>query len=341
MSTATAPVVRDADVRILRRWDGEFEFAAADKTAIVAVIDTEATGVDYEYDRVVEVGVVLAAIDPATGRIVEVVDSYDALQDPGHPLSDEVKQVTGLSDDDLAGQSIDWNRVWSMLSQARVIIAHNAKFDRALLRHGLGDGLDFTVWGCSYRDVAWLDIGLRRGPLELLTMLRGWFYTAHRALDDAMATLHLLTEDGGAAMASLIQTVSAHQVELSFAGDRIGDLGALLKGKHGWRWDRDRSAWVYRATPAEAQLMRDTVRETSQGWIRVEARGVPFKKNDAVRSRGYRFDRDRKSWWKVGPRDVLALDRQPIADAGGELVIVGTCIGDPEARRVDRSERHR
>ena len=94
----------------------------------LVVVDTETTGLDPRAERVIEVGI----IHFEGGR---VVDKYGVLIDPGKPIPQEVVELTGIKDADVAGgppfEAVA-AEVAERLSRG-VIVAYNLPFDRAFL----------------------------------------------------------------------------------------------------------------------------------------------------------------------------------------------------------------
>ena len=186
------------------------------------------------------------------------------------------------------------------------------------------------------------DLGRRLGPLEWLAAQAGWFFDAHRALDDARAALHLLTESGAEPMRRLVDTVNASRSELSLAADVVGELGTVLRREMRFRWCPDRRVW-YRSVPNDEL---DTVYEATCRWIEqfvgIEARGIPFGNNQAVKARGYRFEKTpRKVWWTVVPREQLDEEVAVIRASGGEAYPRWKETPRPDVRVQRRCERYR
>lgn len=153
-------------------------------------LDTETTGFDSRNDKIIELGMLRFEYD-AEGNVYGVEELYDAFEDPGRPLSDEVVGLTGITDDDVRGQRFDDAAVEAIAASTDLVIAHNAAFDRPFLERR------FTVfkdkpWACSSRDVGWRALGFRSSSLEFLAFRRGFYYDAHRALVDCRAGLELL-----------------------------------------------------------------------------------------------------------------------------------------------------
>lgn len=94
----------------------------------LVVVDTETTGLDAKTERVIEVGI----IHFEGGQ---VVDRYGTLIDPGVPIPQEVVALTGIKDEDVAGQPRFADvaaEVLRRLSQG-VIVGYNLPFDKGFL----------------------------------------------------------------------------------------------------------------------------------------------------------------------------------------------------------------
>jgi len=157
------------------------------------VIDTETTGLDTATDKIIELGFVAFAYDAGSGRIYNVLHSYDGFEDPGEPLNEVVKNLTGISDDMVAGQQLDDAEIERWLGKADLIIAHNAGFDRQMLERRLPLAVEKN-WACTFNDIDWQAEGISSLKLDYIAYRLGYFFDGHRAVNDAQATLHLLTK---------------------------------------------------------------------------------------------------------------------------------------------------
>ena len=118
------------DYKVIRRLkpvDQYHDDAGAEKK-IGLYLDTEATGLDPDREKVIELAMVPFEYD-AEGRIYRILPAYNALQDPGIPIPAFITSITGITDEMVAGQAIDLDQVAQFLSGASLVIAHNARFD--------------------------------------------------------------------------------------------------------------------------------------------------------------------------------------------------------------------
>ncbi|PIW44077.1 MAG: DNA polymerase III subunit epsilon [Zetaproteobacteria bacterium CG12_big_fil_rev_8_21_14_0_65_54_13] len=204
------------------------------------VIDTETTGLDTATDKIIELGFVAFAYDAGSGRIYNVLHSYDGFEDPGEPLNEVVKNLTGISDDMVAGQQLDDAEIERWLGKADLIIAHNAGFDRQMLERRLPLAVEKN-WACTFNDIDWQAEGISSLKLDYIAYRLGYFFDGHRAVIDAQATLHLLSRalpvSGRPAMSLLLEKARENRRRLFAVGapfDKKDELRA-----RGYRWLAD------------------------------------------------------------------------------------------------------
>ena len=175
----------------------------------VIVLDTETTGLDAVRHDLIEISAAIVLVNNA-GRIVAIEQLKSGLVDPGYPLPPHIAQLTGLSDADLAGRSIDQDQLVDYLESADAIIAFNAGFDRPFVEK-LVPALRLLPWGCAMKDVAWRKLGFEPGPQGyLLNQIGRFMPKAHRAADDVLALIELLDHvgsDGTSIMTKLLSAI--------------------------------------------------------------------------------------------------------------------------------------
>ncbi len=152
------------------------------------VVDLETTGFAPEAgDRIIEV----ASVRIENGRLT---DDFQEFVNPRMPIPEEITDLTGITDRDVRGA----DPVEDVLARFHdfagrgesILIAHNAPFDRAFLRH----------YSPEDHDYEYLDTLRMARPLcgleshSLSSLIREFDLQrnrAHRALDDARATAEL------------------------------------------------------------------------------------------------------------------------------------------------------
>jgi DNA polymerase III epsilon subunit-like protein len=157
-----------------------------------AVFDCETTGVRPDEDEIVSLALVLLDPDGAeTG-------TFSSLVRPTRPIPPEATAVHGLNDGDVAGAppfARLSGRLLELLAD-RVFVAHNVRFDLALLRHAL------LAAGSDYRPAAvacTLDVFRLLEPLAASHRLESIceqhqinLAAAHHATSDVLAAAALI-----------------------------------------------------------------------------------------------------------------------------------------------------
>ncbi|MDF1757575.1 MAG: exonuclease domain-containing protein [Legionellaceae bacterium] len=163
---------------------------------IITILDTETTDLDASKGQLIEIAMRAVAVSKATNQILGVVDTYQGLEEPKDPLSSEIIRITKLTNEQLQGKRIDWERVLEIFLNTKYVICHNAKFDRAFLEQQTPEIIQNRVkkmqFACTLEDINWYRLGYDPRKLDYLNFLLGYFYKAHRALIDCDAVLNLL-----------------------------------------------------------------------------------------------------------------------------------------------------
>lgn len=208
------------------------------------IIDVETSGLKFNEDKIIEIALRSFRFNRSNGDIVRIDECYSALQDPGFALSEEIQRLTGLNDDMLRGQSINWDIVDNIFTKAQIIIAHNANFDRPFVDR-CSKISPSKIWGCSYKQIDWSKKGYTSSKLEALSIYHGFFTDAHRALNDVNALLHLLSmQNRNTGKIYFYELVNNAKLPMThvFAANSPFDKKELLKEK-GYKWDTFRKIW--------------------------------------------------------------------------------------------------
>ncbi len=152
-------------------------------------------------------------------------------------ITPEIARLTGITPEMVAGRAIDWAAVRALLEPAELVIAHNAKFDRAFCER-LDDGFRHKAWGCSVAEVPWGEMGFEGAKLGYLVNGCGLFHTGHRAVDDCHALLEVLAHDpgdgAGPTLGHLLRSSSRTRVRI-WAEWAPYDMKDVLRDR-GYRW---------------------------------------------------------------------------------------------------------
>jgi DNA polymerase-3 subunit epsilon len=248
------------DLRVLRRLDvreGLTGVGGNVDTGIGVVVDCETTGIGSD-DVIVEIALRRFRFDP-DGIIVKIDRGYSWLEDPGYALPADIVRLTGLTDDDLRGQSIDDDAVRRLLTSADFVCAHNASFDRGMFERRI-DGIGDLAWACSCNDVDWRASGFDGRSLGWLLAQAGFYHGAHRAGDDVDAVIALLQHTlpaGGTALAEMLERARAPSWRFRAVGAAF-ELKDRLRAR-GYRWDATAKSW-WREVP-------DGRRSEEEWWL--------------------------------------------------------------------------
>jgi DNA polymerase-3 subunit epsilon len=188
-------LIESGDYRVMTRLEPQAEYNPPDDIPklVAAVVDVETTGTDPDRDKIIELGICLFEYDRQSGRIYKVRGSWEWFEDPGLPIPPEITNITGITDEMVAGHRIDNRAVDDLLNRVVLVIAHHADFDRRFLEKRI-PAFATKHWACSRFDIDWKAEGIRSSALEFIAYSLGFFDDGHRATSDCRATLHALAQ---------------------------------------------------------------------------------------------------------------------------------------------------
>ena len=152
--------------------------------------DIETTGLNAQNDRMTEIGAVIF-------HGTEVVSKFNTFVNPGIPIPQEITQLTGIRDDDVADAPGEQAALEAFLNFAgeRPLIAHNAHFDTGFMaatakRHGMRfQPVFLDTLALSQA----LLPDLKRFKLDIVSnRLNLPKFNHHRASDDAMVVARIM-----------------------------------------------------------------------------------------------------------------------------------------------------
>jgi DNA polymerase III subunit epsilon len=218
---------------------------------MVVFLDVETTGLDFNSDRVIQLCARPALLNKDTFEFSAIAKSKVYFNDPGVPLTEEIKKLTNISDADVEGQSINWEWVHSTLERADFVVCHNANFDRGMIEKELNRASlknTETIWACSMSQVFWRDFCRPSRALEVLCAWTGFFYDSHQAANDVDATIHILRKNGK--MQELLEAAQKPDYRV-FAMNSPRDKNPELK-KRRYRWDPNVTCWYKNFSDSES-----------------------------------------------------------------------------------------
>lgn len=253
------------DYRIVRRLHPlitPLPMPAARRTATLAFLDCETTGLDARRDKIIDLGVLVVEINAQTGDLLRVLGNWTGLQDPGVPIAPNITSLTGITDAMVAGQSFDEGSLRDAMEAIDLVIAHNASFDRPFLEAAFPWFEQFP-WACSFKLIDWQQEGFGSSKLEFIAFRLGFFYDGHRALVDchALATALLMAKlpsTGESALCKVLDTFEAPDYVINATGAPF-EAKDLLK-QRGYRWDGEDRIWRISVNESALQEELDWLR---------------------------------------------------------------------------------
>ncbi len=232
------------DYRVLEKFSPVNSYKRMDDRPLKvgAYVDTETTGVDTRKDNIIELAIAKFRYDD-DGQIYIVGNGDSFLNDPGVPLDEKIRSVTGITDEDVKGQVIDARNVDDLLSDVDLVLAHNAGFDRRMCERYFHRFAELP-WACAQNDIPWRrEFGSPGLALEVIaTFVGGIFYNAHRALIDCQVGIHMLNakdRGGKSALLYAIHAASEDSLRVWAIGSPFHTKDMLKERGYQWNDGRD------------------------------------------------------------------------------------------------------
>ncbi|WP_063980517.1 3'-5' exonuclease [Bradyrhizobium sp.] len=257
------------DYRVLRRLTPRTEFTPCDgqatKTGIL--LDVETTGLNTAQDEIIELAMVKFDYLP-DDRISRITDVFSSFNEPQNPIPVEITELTGITDEMVLGHRIDPDAVSAFVSDALIIVAHNANFDRKFAER-YWPAFERKPWACSATEIDWRKHGFDGSRLGYLLAGVGLFHQAHRAIDDCRALIEILATNVPnqvrPAFAILLERARRKTIRI-WAEQSPFELKDTLK-RRGYRWSdgadgRPRSWYIdvdEAHQSAEVEFLRTTI----------------------------------------------------------------------------------
>ncbi len=231
-------LAKSPDYRVLRRLIPRTDFAPYEGQAIRAgiLLDVETTGLNIAQDEIIELAMVKFDYLP-DDRIARVTGVFSSFNEPSAPIPAEITELTGITDEMVSGHRIDPDAVSAFASDAVIVVAHNANFDRKFVER-CWPVFERKNWACSATEVEWRRLGFDGSRLGYLLAGVGLFHQAHRAIDDCQALIEILAGDiptlNRSTFAILLERARRKTVRI-WAEQSPFELKDLLK-RRGYRW---------------------------------------------------------------------------------------------------------
>ena len=223
---------------------------------VAVLVDIETSVSDSRQPEVIEIAMVAVVVD-ADGRPGPVIGLIEQLQEPSRPISAMTVNLTGLTDAAVAGCRFDLDAIGAMLARADFVVAHNAARDRPLLERLHGD-FAFKPWACSCAEIAWGERGCDSARLANLAAHFGWFFRPHRATEDCVALLAVLSattpQHPRPAFVDLVAAIKREAVQIDAIAVPFALKDRLKRRHYRWVFEVDGSPAAWRTEVAREHL---------------------------------------------------------------------------------------
>ena len=227
----------------------------------IAFLDSETTGLDKLNDQVIELAVKVVKVEENSGKIISIDHEYESFNDPNQELDDKITLLTGINNEMVKGQSIDWSIVDDILKDMDFVVSHNARFDRPFVDRD-SEVSPNLVWACSMNDISWMERGFSNTKQELLCYWHGFYFDAHRAMNDIDALIHLLTHshyNGDRPIVELIENSKKQFYIIKVTNFPFDEIKKNTIKTNGYSWNPVEKVWY------KTVLLTDV--ESEKEWL--------------------------------------------------------------------------
>ena len=221
------------------------------ETCQIAFLDVETTGLLYNEDEIIELALKVLLIEKRTGKIIRVISEFESFNEPDKSIDNTITILTGISSKMVNGKKINWSVVNKNLKDVDLIISHNASFDRPFVDAN-SEVSQSKLWACSIKDIDWLARGFTNVKQELLCFWHGFYFEAHRAMNDVSALIHLVTHPSYSIERPLLELIDNSEKEFFNIWVTNFPFNAAKKDKiksKGYNWNVQKKLWFKRVLP--------------------------------------------------------------------------------------------
>jgi DNA polymerase-3 subunit epsilon len=244
----------------------------------IALLDFETTGLSHAHDEIIELGLVILKYSRSTNEITSIDKVISEYSEPSKEITQEITDITGITNEQVAGKSIDTQLLASWLeNEETYIIAHNSKFDRPFFHRLMGN--DNYRWGCSASQINWIiykNYRIESTKLEYILLKLGYFYEGHRASIDCLAMVQMfisLPESLKELLANIDQ--DSYIINASNAPFSVKDELKSLS----FRWNAEDKVWSKTVTNDDKKDIVDAL-DNIKGYHSDKASIYPISSRD-------------------------------------------------------------
>jgi len=226
-----------------------------DESILICFLDTETTGINRSTDQIIELALKVVEFEKRSGKIISIKKEYESFNQPDKEIQDHIIALTGINQEMVKDQYIEWEEVDSILKNVDLIVAHNASFDRSFVDK-LSKVTPNKIWGCSIKDIDWLSKGFSNQKQELLCHWHGFYFDAHRAMNDVDALIHLMIHpyyDKDRPIIELINNAKKVIYKIHVTNFAYNEVKKDLIKSEGYKWNTKEKVWFKEVAEKELE----------------------------------------------------------------------------------------
>lgn len=229
-----------------------------------AFIDFETTALNPKDGFVIEAAVIVAEFNDNL-EITGVLEHYHSYNDPGIPIPEKITEITGITDEMVRWEKLDWEKIQNLLNDSDVIVAHNAEFDRKWAAyHG---NITNENWVCSYRMVDWKK-SFENSKLETIQKSMGINAQAHSAFEDVKSLIKVLrrkNQEGQTFFQEMLDNFNSGILNWAI---KVSYNDKDIAKQHGFCWDGINKFWVRKISKKQWRSIKNELKPIiQQQWF--------------------------------------------------------------------------
>jgi DNA polymerase III subunit epsilon len=217
----------------------EFSKEASGEIVKVAVVAAETKGKNPRHAKLIELSVVVLEVERESWEITGVLENHNWFQDPEEEeaFSPAFTEATGISQEMVAGKSVDSRAFEEIIDSVDFFVAYNAGYVRPVLQEQFPN-LESAIFACVRNQIDWSTKGYESRSLNHLTKDHFWYNDSLRMQDRCAILIKLLSEKKEGQEISYLQELCERAEEpLITIEAQVGHREKYLMKKERFRWD--------------------------------------------------------------------------------------------------------
>lgn len=209
---------------------------------VIMFLDVETTTLDPKTGEIIQLAILPVLVSKDEKMISCIKNPIVQLNEPQEPITAEIEEITGITNDAVKNKKINWDKISSLLQKADLIIAHNAKFDYLWIKSTFQKNkinLPEIPWACSMSMINWSNFCRASKSLEVLCAWSGFFYESHNAKFDVIALCYLLKKNNK--IKELVESGLQNSWRVYVTGV-LPNENSFLKSRN-YLWDPEAKSW--------------------------------------------------------------------------------------------------